>query len=71
MQVLQTDPVTVVSALIDLGVEIADVVAALTLEDAFEQLQDISSIQDESEDYEDADQVTIEDDEWVKDCEER
>jgi rsbT antagonist protein RsbS len=54
----------VVSALVDLEVEIADVVSALAIEDAFEQLQDISSTQDEPEDAEDADNVTIEDDEW-------
>ncbi len=43
----------VVSALVDLEVEIADVRAALTMEDAFEQLQNVSSIQDEPEDAED------------------
>ena len=59
----------VVSALVDLEVEIADVVTALTIEDAFEQLQDISSTQDEPEDAEDADNVTIEDDEWGSDSE--
>jgi len=57
----------VVSALVDLEVEIADVRAALTMEDAFEQLQNVSSIQDEPEDAEDADNVTIEDDEWESD----
>ena len=45
----------VVSALVDLGVEIAGVDAALTIEDAFEQLQNIPSIQDEPEDAEDID----------------
>ena len=59
----------VVSALVDLEVEIADVVTALAIEDAFEQLQDISSTQDEPEDAEDADNVTIEDDEWGSDSE--
>jgi hypothetical protein len=37
------------------------------MEDAFEQLQNVSSIQDEPEDAEDADNVTIEDDEWESD----
>jgi hypothetical protein len=60
----------VVSALVDLEVEIADVRAALTMEDAFEQLQNISSIQDEPEDAEDPDNLTIEDDEWESDSEE-
>ena len=60
----------VVSALVDLEVEIADVRAALTMEDAFEQLQNISSIQDELEDAEDPDNLTIEDDEWENDSEE-
>jgi len=54
----------VVSALVDLGVEIAGVDAALTIEDAFEQLQNISSIQDEPEDAENIDNVIIVDDEW-------
>jgi rsbT antagonist protein RsbS len=57
----------VVSALVDLGVEIADVGTALTIEDAFEQLQDTSSIQDEPDDDVDADNETIEDDEWESD----
>ena len=57
----------VVSALVDLGVEIVDVGTALTIEDAFEQLQDISSIQDEPEDDADADNETIEDDKWESD----
>ena len=57
----------VVSALVDLGVEIDDVCAALTMEDGFEQLQDILSIQDEPKDDEDADEETIEDDEWESD----
>ncbi len=57
----------VVSALVDLGVQIADVGTALTIEDAFEQLQDTSSIQDEPEDDVDADNETIEDDEWESD----
>lgn len=60
----------VVSALVDLEVEIADVRAALTMEDAFEQLQNISSIQDELEDAEDPDNLTIDDDEWENDSEE-
>ena len=60
----------VVSALVDLGVEIADVRAALTIEDGFELLQNVSSIQDEPEDAEDADNMTIEDDEWEGDSEE-
>ena len=60
----------VVSALVDLEVEIADVRAALTMEDAFEQLQSISFIQDEPEDAEDPDNLTIEDDELESDSEE-
>ena len=59
----------VVSALIDLGVETADVGTALTIEDAFEQLQNVSSIQDEPEDAEDTDNVIILDDEWEGDSE--
>jgi rsbT antagonist protein RsbS len=61
----------VVSALVDLEVEIADVRSALTIEDGFAQLQKVSSIQDEPEDAEDADNVTIEDDEWESDNEEQ
>ena len=57
----------VVSAIVDLEVEIADVRTAVTMEDAFEQMQRASSIQDEPEDTEDADNVTIEDDEWESD----
>ena len=57
----------VVSALVDLEVEITDVRAALTIEDGFEQLQEISFIQDEPEDDEDADDETIEDDEQESD----
>jgi rsbT antagonist protein RsbS len=57
----------VVSALVDLGVEIAGVDTALTIEDAFEQLQNVSVIQDEPEDAEDIDNVTIADDEWESD----
>ena len=60
----------VVSALVDLGVEITDVGTALTIEDAFEQLQDISSLQDYPEDDVDADNETIEDDDWEHDREE-
>ncbi len=57
----------VVSALVDLGVETADVGTALTIEDAFEQLQDIKSVQDELEDDVNAEEETIEDDEWEND----
>ena len=60
----------VVSALVDLGVEITDVGTALTIEDAFEQLQGITSIQDEPEDDLEADRKTIEDDEWEQEIEE-
>ena len=60
----------VVSALVDLGVEITDVGTALTIEDAFEQLQGITSIQDEPEDDIEADKETIEDGEWEHDIEE-
>lgn len=58
----------VVSALVDLEVEIADVRSALTMEDGFEQLRHVSSIEDEPED---ADNVTIEDDDWENDSEEQ
>ena len=54
----------VVSALVDLEVEITDVGTALTIEDAFEQLRDIPSFQDEAEDDVDADNQAVEDDEW-------
>ena len=57
----------VASALVDLGVEITDVGTALTIEDAFEQLSDSASFQDEPEEDEDADHETIEDDEWESD----
>jgi rsbT antagonist protein RsbS len=60
----------VVSALVDLGVEITDVCTALTIEDAFEQLRDIASFQDEPEDDVDVDNETIEDDELARDSEE-
>ena len=60
----------VVSALVDLGVEITDVGTALTIEDAFEQLRDIASFQDEPEDDADDDKDTIEDDDWEHDSEE-
>ena len=61
----------VVSALVDLEVEMADVRAVLTMEDGFEQLQNVSSVQDDQENDEDADNVTIEDDDRESDCEER
>jgi rsbT antagonist protein RsbS len=61
----------VVSALVDLEVEIDDVRSALTIEDGLEQLQNVSSIQNEPEDAEDADNVTVEDDEWENDNEEQ
>jgi rsbT antagonist protein RsbS len=57
----------VVSALVDLGVEIAGVDTALTIEDAFEQLHHVTSIQNESEDAEDTDNAIIADDEWESD----
>ena len=60
----------VVSALVDLEVEIKDVGTALTIEDAFEQLQGITSIQEQPEDDIEADKETIEDDEWEHDIEE-
>ena len=59
----------VVSALVDLGVEITDVGTALTIEDAFEQLRDITSFQDEPEDDVDLDTKSIEDDDWGRDSE--
>ena len=57
----------VVSALVDLGVEIADVDTALTIEDAFELLQNTASVQHEPEDAEDTDNGIIVDDEWESD----
>lgn len=54
----------VVSALVDLGVEIADVDTALIIEDAFELLQNVASVQYEPEDAEDTDNGIIVDDEW-------
>ena len=59
----------VVSALVDLEVEITDIGTALTIEDAFEQLGGIASFQDEPEDDEDEDKETIEDDDWEYDSE--
>ena len=59
----------VVSALVDLGVEITDIGTALTIEDAFEQLWGIASFQDEPEDDADEDKETIEDDDWEYDSE--
>jgi len=58
----------VVSALVDLETEIADVRAALTIEDGFEHLQNVSSIHDEPEDTEDPGDVNGEDDEnhWIR-----
>ena len=60
----------VVSALVDLGVEITNIGTALTIEDAFEQLWYIASFQDEPEDDVDVDNETIEDDELARDSEE-
>jgi rsbT antagonist protein RsbS len=57
----------VVSALVDLGVEIADVDTALTIEDAFELLQNVASVQYAPEDAEDTDNGIIVDDEWESD----
>lgn len=57
----------VASALVDLGVEIADVATALTIEDAFEQLQNVASVQHEPEDAEDINNAIIADDEWESD----
>ena len=59
----------VVSALVDLEVEITDIGTALTIEDAFEQLWSIASFQDEPEDDQDEDKETIEDDDWEYDSE--
>ena len=59
----------VVSALVDLEVEITDIGTALTIEDAFEQLWSIASFQDEPEDNIDEDKETIEDDDWEYDSE--
>ena len=59
----------VVSALVDLEVEITDIGTALTIEDAFEQLWSIASFQDEPEDDVDEDKETIEDDDWEYDSE--
>ncbi len=59
----------VVSALVDLEVEITDIGTALTIEDAFEQLWGTASFQDETEDDADEDKETIEDDDWEHDSE--
>ena len=59
----------VVSALVDLEVEITDIGTALTIEDAFEQLWGIASFQDEPEDDADEDKETIEDDDREHDSE--
>ena len=59
----------VVSALVDLEVEITDIGTALTIEDAFEQLWSIASFQDEPEDDVDEDKETIEDDDREYDSE--
>lgn len=61
----------VVSALVDLGVENADIDTALTIEDAFEQLQNGLSIPDEPEDAEETYDVIIADDEWENDSGEK
>jgi anti-anti-sigma factor len=53
----------VVSSLVDLEVEIDDIRAALTLEDGFEQIQNVLSIQGGVQDAEDPDSVVIENDE--------
>ena len=53
----------VVSSLVDLEVEIDDIRAALTMEDGFEQVQNVLSIQGGVQDAEDSDSIIIENDE--------
>jgi len=61
----------VVSSLVDLEVEIGDVRTALTMEDGFEQIQNVLSIHGDLQDAEDSDNTTIENNEWESDVEER
>ena len=57
----------VVSTLVDLSVEIIGIDTALTIEDAFEQLQDIAAIHEEPENTEETDNVKIEEYDWGND----
>jgi rsbT antagonist protein RsbS len=60
----------VVSSLVDLEVEIGDVRTALTMEDGFEQIQDLLSIHGQPQDAEEPDNMIIENDEEESDGEE-
>lgn len=53
----------VVSSLVDLEVDIDGIRAALTMEDGFEQIQNVLSIQSEAQDVEESDGIIIENDE--------
>jgi rsbT antagonist protein RsbS len=59
----------VVSSLIDLEVEIDGIRAALTMEDGFEQIQNVLSIQEGVQDAEDPDSIVIENGEGDSDGE--
>jgi rsbT antagonist protein RsbS len=60
----------VVSSLIDLEVEIGDVRTALTMDDGFDQIQKVLSIEGQPQDAEDPDNIPIENDESENDDEE-
>ena len=60
----------VVSSLVDLEVEIDDIRTALTMEDGFEQIQQVLSIHGEPQDAEVSDSIVIEDDATESDGEE-
>jgi len=53
----------VVSSLVDLEVDIDGIRAALTMEDGFEQIQNVLSIHGEVQDAEDSDSIMIQNDE--------
>ena len=61
----------VVSSLVDLDVELADVQTALTMEDGFEELKNVLSIHGDLQDAEELDNTSIEDEAWKSDVEER
>jgi rsbT antagonist protein RsbS len=60
----------VVSSLVDLEVEIDDVRTALTMEDGFEQIQQVLPIHGEPQDAEESDGLVIEEDATERDGEE-
>jgi rsbT antagonist protein RsbS len=60
----------VVSSLVDLEVEIDDLRAALTMEDGFEQIENVLSMHGDPPDADAADNIIIEDDERESDGEE-